>query len=326
MRRFLRPLPVALGLIAVLGAIALAKTASPAYRARVDALHAEAAAQRQKLHLDAKAACAKDPTPEVRFAKVLQVQPGKAFHLRIPGRFDGKVTPVFESDAIQVTRAAVAQGALEIDGKVAADALPAKVHLSLIRALCPLTVGADALEIVGRTRWEVAFPAGWRLGMVCGPPAEDRSNCQSTWTGKDTHQEMRATLEPRGDGRYRVRYHLNPQQIAAAQKATERVMQGPSPELTARMQKAQAALGTCEQKPQSKQLACIQAHVPALEKASAEYNAAMQHLAGAPGPALIGCDSAELEIVDGKVSAEGDTCGEQGPKLQNGHGTVQILP
>lgn len=325
MRRFLRPLPVSLGLIAVLGAIALAKTASPAYRARVDALHAEAAAQRQKLHLDAKAACAKDPTPEVRFAKVLQVQPGKAFHLRIPGRFDGKVTPVFESDAIQVTRAAVAQGALEIDGKVAADALPAKVHLSLIRALCPLTVGADALEIVGRTRWEVAFPAGWRLGMVCGPPAEDRSNCQSTWTGKDTHQEMRATLDPTGEGHYRVRFHLNPQQIAAAQKLTRRVMQGPSPELKARVQKAQEALGSCDSKPQAKRMACIQAHIPALQKASAEYSEAMQHLAGPAGPALIGCDSAELVVAGGQVTAEGDTCGDQGPKLPNGHGTVKQL-
>jgi hypothetical protein len=308
------------------GALALAKTATPAYQARTNALRAASQAKRQKLHLDTKAACLKDPTPEVQFEKALEVHPGQAFHLRIPGSFAGQVSPVFQSDAVQLTHAVVQKGALEIDGKVSDAALPSKVRLALIRELCPSTLSTEALEIVARTRWEVAFPNGWSLGMVCGPTAQDRTNCQSTWTGKDIHQEMRATLEAVGEGRYRVRYHLNPQQIAAAQKLMERVMKGPSPELKARMQKAQESFGTCGKQPQAKQMACVQAHLPALEKASAEYNLAMQKLSGPPGPALIGCDSAELEIVGGKVSAEGETCGEQGPKLRNGHGSVQRLP
>lgn len=326
MPRFLRPLPIALGLIAALGAMALAKTASPSYRARANALYAASAVQRQKLHLDAKAACQQDPTPEVQFGKVLQVHPGQSFHLRIPGTFPGAVTPVFQSDEVQVTHAAVEKGALEIDAKVSGGALPAKVRVALIRELCPLALDSDALEIVARTQWEIAFPTGWNLGMICGPTAGDGSNCQATWTGKDTRQEMRATLEPDHEGGYRVRYHPNPQQDAVDRAEMARVMKGPSPEIKARMEKAQEALGSCDQLPQAKQLACIEAHLPALEKASTEYNLAMQKLSGPPGPALIGCESASLEIEGGKVLAQGHTCGDQGPTLKNGHGTVQLLP
>lgn len=97
-----RPLPAALGLTALLGALALAKTVSPAYQAKVQTLSAAAAAQREKLHLTSDAACKQDPTPEVRFDEALAVHPGESFHLHIPGTFQTLPGAVFRSDDVQV--------------------------------------------------------------------------------------------------------------------------------------------------------------------------------------------------------------------------------
>lgn len=326
MPRVFRPLPTAIGLTAALGALAIAKTVSPAYQTRSAALRAAATAKRQSLHLNADAACKQDPTPEVRFERALEVHPGQTFHLHIPGVFHGTPGVVFLSDAVQVTQSRLEKDGLTVDGKVSPAALPGEVELSLIRELCPRAEGVSALRVVTQTKWDVAFPNGWKVGLLCGAtPAEDGTNCQSTWTGPGGPQAMRATLEPSGEGSYSARYRLNAAQTAQMQKRVAVMQKGPSPEITAQMQKAQASFSECSSMPQAKALACMQERAPALQKAADAYNVAMKQLTGPEGPPILGCERTRFELDGTHVTAAGDACGTAG-RLEQGSGTVRVQP
>jgi hypothetical protein len=327
MSRILRPLPAALGLTAALGALAVAKTVTPAYQARTQALREASEAKRQSLHLSADAACKQDPTPEIHFEKAIEVHPGQTFHLRLPGTFHGTPGAVFRSDAVQVVSSRVEKGGLEIEGKVSPNALPGEVSLSLVRELCPRAEGVHAVQIVTKTTWEFAFPNGWKVAMACTPKLEeDGTNCQSTWTGKGGPQVMRAVLKPDGDQSFDVEYRLNAAQTAEMQKRMALMSKGPPPALMAQMQKAQAAFSECTKLVQAKAIACMQERTPMLQKASDAYAAAMKELSGPEGPPFIGCGTVRLDVSGSQVEAEGDGCGAEGPRLEHGTGTVHTVP
>jgi|GEM_PF-4801344 len=327
MSRILRPLPAALGLTAALGALALAKTVTPAYQAKAQALREASEAKRQKLHLSADAACKQDPTPEIHFDHPLELHPGQAFHLHLPGTFHGTPGAVFWSDAVQVISSRVEKDGLEIEGKVSATALPGEVSLSLIRELCPRADGVAALRIVTKSSWAFAFPNGWKVALACTPKLEeDGTNCQAIWTGQGGPQTMRAVLKPNRDQSFDVQYQLNAAQTAEMQKRVALMSKGPPPALVAQMKKAQASFSECTKLVQAKAIACMQERTPMMQKASDAYAAAMKKLSGPEGPPLIGCDSTHLEVSGTQVEAEGEPCGAAGPRLEHGTGTVHSVP
>lgn len=313
--------PLAFSLVFTLGVAALAR---PAYPARQHALTAAAATQRAKRHLTAQAACRLDPDPHAHLAQPLKLHAGEPFELRIPGTFQSAPGAVFQNDAVQVTSTALEEGMLVVRGKVAQDALPQHVTLALVGALCPRVDRMDALELFANTRWKLAFPGGLRVALECGEVAEDRSNCQVTWsdaTGATLTE--RATLSPDGGGSYRVRFHLNERQIALVQAERKRQLEGPGTEIQTAVDQAQERLGRCAELPPGQRNACVRRRTPALARASARYHDAMRKVSLPDGPPLLGCENANLRPTGARVTAEAFECGAAGKHLRHGTGSLE---
>jgi hypothetical protein len=254
---------LALAIAVALLAAAAARAVQSGYRQRLEALQAEAEAQRKKLGLDADRAklYAQYPTPEVTFESDLTpVGCGQSAQVTIEGRFSKRTAFVIRRDDVQALSDKLSATGWQARLRAAPDALPGPIEVAAIAPVSGASSQRRIAEVRGRLELTLEFEDGWKAHLV---PVQEGAH-EAQWSKGEAKRSSSANVTPEENG-LRVIFAQSEEQTALAQEQAKELT---GEIVNKELQAAMARLQECGKLPEPEQLPCIQRTQPELEKAS----------------------------------------------------------
>ncbi len=267
---------LALALASLLLAAAAARALTSGYQQRLEALQAEAAAQRQKLGLDADRAAlfAKYPTPEVTFeSELVPVGCGKSAQVAIAGRFTKGSSVVVRRDDVRASGEKLAENQWRATLHASPEALPGPIEIEVVNEVSGATASKQVGEVRGQLALTLRFEDGWRAVLT---PKADAAH-EVRWTKGELSRISSAQVNPE-QGRIRVAFAHSDEEVAALTEQSKELSTGlMTPELQAAMEKMQA----CAKEEQAAQMGCIQRVQPELQRVSEQNSKRLEAMKAA---------------------------------------------
>lgn len=310
---------IAVAVSSVLLTAGLVRAASDAWRQKLDAASKAAEAQRKTLGLDGPddedALSQKYPSPEVQFGNgVTQYEgafatlcPGETGRLFIPGKFLEGTTFVVKSDDVQVTGEKLTPKGWEASIAVPRDWPHDFVRVRIAAPVSFTGVTVRALEVRCTMRFKLALDSGPTLEATLAWDAKKEGLAGAGVWKPGGKVQLKADGSPEN---FILERDLSMQEVMArAQREADVINTSAMAAASARMTKAQEAVGKCFEKPQAEQPACIAAASKEMETSTNEVMALRASLLA---KLTVGCDRLSLKLGRGTVEGTAENCSDAG--------------
>ncbi|WP_224360345.1 hypothetical protein [Hyalangium versicolor] len=316
--------------LALGGLLGAAEVRSAANQNRLDEFEKKALKDRRAQGLDKNrsALFAKYPSPEIKLesGQVPTVSVGSETTLTVNGRFLPGSMANTECAGTEILSEKVTETRVEVRLRVTTLALPGSCNVEIISPVSLASATKQAFQVVGDYTWQLALANGMKARLrTTSQPGTVLVSGTSEWFGKDGKslgtRPVSVTREPDG---YRVTVQRSAEETAASDQAMEEARadyssadnQKKMAEIQQKMQQdcmklPPAQMGTCIQK-YTEQMKTIS------DKAMAKGQAAQEKAAAG----TVGCQSLHLQVNQGKVTGQGNSCGAPGDVAVTGSVSV----
>lgn len=310
---------IALAVSSVLLTAGLVRAASDAWRQKLDAAGKVAQEKRKALGLEGaagrKALNEKYPTPEVQFGNGVSKSegafvttcPGETVKVVIPGKFQEGTTFVVQSDDVQVTGEKLTPKGWEASIAVPRDWPHDFVRVRIAAPVSFTGVTVRALEVRCTMRFKLALDSGPTLEATLAWDAKKEGLAGAGVWKPGGKVQLKANGSP---GNFMLERDFSMQEMMARAEREADVINTPAmAAASARMTKAQEAVGKCFEKPQAEQPACITAASKEMETSTNEVMALRASLLA---KLTVGCDRLSLKLGRGTVEGTAENCSDAG--------------
>ncbi|HEX8699943.1 MAG TPA: hypothetical protein VF815_13955 [Myxococcaceae bacterium] len=322
----------ALALGGLLGA-AEVRSASNEHQKSLEAFKKKALSDRRAQGLDKneKALYEKYPTPEVQLvgggggASILDAPAGTETTLTATGRFVPGSFAHINCVNVQVLSQKVTETKLEVRVRVAGAALPGMCDMVVYSPVSLANEGVS-FRITGSHQWELATANGLKVRMRTSSQKDSNLLSATTdWFSKDGKPlgTRQASVES-NEQSVTVNVMRSEEELQNASKAWRSTssntdMADAQKEAKAIQEKMKAE---CMKLAGEKMGACIQKYTAQLQATTQKMQNANKATQEKADAGAVGCQSMKLQVVAGKVSGQGTSCGAPGEVAVTGTVTV----